>query len=279
MSIIPILYVSESLLRPTAVHISTATGESIGVYGEIVIDLDIKQLRRSFNWTFIVADVCTPLLSNDFLCNFGLVIDCRNKSLHDNITQCSIKGDVISSNVSYIINNLSHLPDPVQPLFQKFPSLLSSAKPLANNNVSNASNVCHYIDTGSSPPTFAKCRPLAPDKYTATKEAFKQLLDMGIVQPSKSPWASPIHLVPKPKPGEWRVCGDFRQLNSLTKPDKYPLPHISSVSLKLHRKRVFSKIDLLKAYHQIPMNPSDVEKTAVTTPFGLFEYLYMPYGL
>ena len=70
MSIIPILYVSESLLRPTAVHISTATGESIGVYGEIVIGLDIKQLRRSFKWTFIVADVCTPLLGNDFLCNF-----------------------------------------------------------------------------------------------------------------------------------------------------------------------------------------------------------------
>ena len=266
------------MLQPTAVVISTATGEKIPVHGETVLDIIIEPLRRSFKWTFIVAEVCKPLLGNDFLCNFGLVIDCKNNCLHDNITQCFAKGDILSADISYVVNNLTHLPEQVQQLFNAYPLLLSSSNPSTENTLLN-SNVCHFIDTGSSPPTFAKCRPLAPDKYAAAKETFKQLLDMGIVQPSKSPWASPIHLVPKQNTGEWRVCGDFRQLNVETKPDKYPLPHISSVSLKLHKKCVFSKIDLLKAYHQVPMNPSDVEKTAVITPFGLFEYLYMPYGL
>ena len=76
------------MLQPTAVVISTATGEKIPVHGETILDIIIEPLRRSFKWTFIVAEVYKPLLGNDFLCNFGLVIDCKNNCLHDNITQC-----------------------------------------------------------------------------------------------------------------------------------------------------------------------------------------------
>jgi hypothetical protein len=85
-------------------------------------------------------------------------------------------------------------------------------------------------------------------------------------------------MVPKPD-GSWRPCGDYRRLNLATVHDRYPLPSILDLSAKLHGCKVFSCVDLIKGYHQVPMAPGDVAKTAIITPFGLWEYLFMPFGL
>ena len=76
--------------------------------------------------------------------------------------------------------------------------------------------------------------------------------------------------------GSWRPCGDFRRLNLVTEPDVYTLPNMLDFATKAAG---CTKIDLRKGYHQIPVNPADMQKTAITTPFGLFEYKRMPFGL
>lgn len=85
-------------------------------------------------------------------------------------------------------------------------------------------------------------------------------------------------MVPKPG-GLWRPCGDYRQLNASSKDDRYPLPHIQDFTVGLAGCNIFSKIDLVRGYHQIPMAQSSIAKTAVVTPFGLWEFLRVPFGL
>jgi hypothetical protein len=73
--------------------------------------------------------------------------------------------------------------------------------------------------------------------------------------------------------GSWRPCGDFHRLNLVTEPDTYPLPNMLDFAYKVAGCKIFSKVELCNGYHQIPMHSTDVPKTAVATPFGLFKFL------
>nr|VZI15886.1 unnamed protein product [Spirometra erinaceieuropaei] len=86
-------------------------------------------------------------------------------------------------------------------------------------------------------------------------------------------------MVPKVTSGDWAPCGDYRALNSVTIPERYLVPHLQNFAGTLFGQAVFSKIEPVWAFPQISVVPEDIPKTAVTTPFGLFEFIRMPFGL
>ena len=270
------------LAGPNAWKLQAANGSDIDCFG--LSDQNVCIGDRTFYFTFIVADVTQPILGADFLAQNALAPNHRDGNLIDlndfstilfnpddqHKTQPS--ADCKSSRITDI-NFVDQQNDPYYQLLDNYPSL--SDPSFKAKEVSHG--IKHYIPTACNP-IQSKARKLAPDKLEIAKQEFEKLEKLGICVRGKSEWASPLMVAPKPG-GGWRVCGDYRRLNNETPDDKYPVKSISDFNANLAGKKIFSKIDLLKGYHQIPVAKDDIPKTAVITPFGLFLFPRTPFGL
>ncbi|UYV63260.1 hypothetical protein LAZ67_2003567 [Cordylochernes scorpioides] len=216
--------------RPSHRQLFAANGSIIHTYGERHLELDLG-LGRLFRWPFIIADVGVSIIGADFLRHYGLTVDLRNHRLSDPVSSLHSIGQVSPSPAVSI--HLTIANSPYSRILRQFPEL-------------------------TRPPDCSKTAttPPPPDKLAAAKKEFAFMMEKGICRPSKSPWASPLHLVPK-KDGSLRPCGDYRKLSAATVPDRYPVPNIMDFASHLH----------------------DIPKTAVITPFGLFEFPRMSFGL
>ena len=136
----------------------------------------------------------------------------------------------------------------------------------------------HRINTQDAQPIALPLRRIAWIEKDKIKQEIDKMRQQGIIEDSESPWCSPPVLVRK-KDGSVRFCIDYRRLNEVTVPDKYPLPRIDDVLDALSQGHYFSVIDLKSGYWQIPMHKSDAEKTAFRTYEGLYQFTVMPFGL
>jgi len=138
--------------------------------------------------------------------------------------------------------------------------------------------VQHDIDTGDTRPIRTPLRRLSPTKIREQEVKIAEMLRGGQIEASDSPWSSPTVLVKK-KDGTMRFCVDYRRLNCATKKDAFPLPPINDSLSMLANQRWFSTLDLASGYWQVGMTQRAKERSAFSTPAGLFQFRVMPFGL
>ena len=134
------------------------------------------------------------------------------------------------------------------------------------------------IETGPALPSSSPPYYLAHARKPIVQEDIKEILHDGTIQPSHSPWAAPMVLVPK-KNGTLRICIDYRKLNAVTRPDPFPISRIDDLLDGMSSAKFITTLDLARRYWQVLVDPASREKTAFSTNFGKYEFWIMPFGM
>lgn len=256
----------------THVKLSAANGTNIKILGTLSSNITLG-LPSIFNWSFFVADIDHALIGADFLSEFGLLVDLKRCRLIDANNLTSTKGSYANSTFPEVHLVVAELDPRVSKILQDCQELVKPPNFLARRK----HNVRHPIETKGGP-VHTKPRRLRPDILAKAKTEVEELVRLGVFRPSRSDWSSAVVIKPKTD-GSLRICGDYRALNSITVKDDYPMPNIADATGNLSGAKIFSNIDLVRAYYNIHVDEADQHKTALSFPFGLYEHITMPMGL
>lgn len=264
----------EQLKRHCKLHTSSvqscsvANGDSCEVIGSVLIPIQLRDTVKLFEVLVVPSLPHSLILGVDFWVTMQIIPDLNSGEWH-------FRKDC---NEEYRVNAL-----------EEFEHLSLSEKRQLNELVERTfskmgdrlgcTNLVEHVITTNSAPIKQRHYPLSPALQVQVNKEVEKMLADDIIEPSNSPWASPIVLVKKPD-GSYRFCVNYKKLNEVSLPDAYPLPFISSTLDKLREAKYLSTIDIKSAYWQIPVAKESRPLTAFVVPTrGLFQFKRMPFGL
>jgi hypothetical protein len=219
----------------------------------------------------VIVGMATPLTSTT---SISTIFDSQTKEKVD-----ENQTDSLTSIGEQNINNLlSHIQDPfrlkdLQVMLRKHHQLFDTSKVTIADTP-----IAHVICTGDNPPTASRPYPQTIEKQNATFDIIQQMLKNKQIRASRSQYSAPVLLIKK-RDGTYRFVIDYRKLNNITIPDRYPLPNIEQSIQIVGGHQYYSKLDLRAGYFQIPIREEDKHKTAFITVHGLFEFNVLAQGL
>lgn len=249
-------------------NVTTADGTPQDVLGYISVPITLNNVTKIMKILIIPSLNHSFILGVDFLKNFQINVNFNDLSYHSPIsTLCTVN----------TIQSVQDLSSTENKALEKVTKMFCEIAP--TDRLGRTSLISHSIDTGDAKPIRQRQYPLSPAMQQHLNTEIDEMLKMGVIQPSKSPWCSPLWLVEK-RSGEYRVCFDGRKLNSVTIDDSYPMPLIDCILNKLRDAKFLTSIDLKNAFFQIPLDIDSRPKTAFAVyGKGLFEFCVMPFGL
>lgn len=262
-----------------------ANGQCLPILGRVQLPLRFSNslfITQSFE---VISEIIHPfILGSNFITNPDNQIQinfsegtltCRGEELH--LQTMNKNTSNLKTDPSLIQNTLAtaklteiqkmNLND----LFCEYPEVFTIKKGTTNW-------AQHHIRVTTEIPISKPGYPLTENERKIMEPLLQEMLRDGIIRPSFSPYASPAFLVAK-KTGDHRIVCNFRALNAITVKDPYPLPRIDSIVDIVGHPQYITALDLASGFHQVNMDPKDIEKTAFVTPFGKFENIKMPFGL
>lgn len=247
--------------------ITVANGDVCSSLGTVMLPFMVGKKTRLLKVLIVPAVHHTLILGTDFWKKLGIVPDLR-------------KGEWIFSPEADVasISDKQGTRELTAEQRRQLEQLVEEFKPPPDKKFSQTTLVEHVIRT-TAEPIKQRYYPVSPVVQKRIDHEIDKMLADGVIEPSDSPWSSPILLVAK-KNGEQRLCVDFRKLNQVSKKDAYPLPYVSHFLDKLGNAIYLSTIDLKSAFWQIALSKGSRQYTAFTVPGrGLFQFRSMPFGL
>ena len=283
---------AERTVKKSSHYQATAiNGSGIEIIGSTRIPVSFNGDTVEHN--FLIADLDTPIIGRDFLLKIKGNVRHDNwldYSLNNKPRSCPLVLEDQSSKMreelsqvigSVVVDDLSITSDPpTDTSAQPHPKLTTILEHYDDvfEGIGYTELTEHRIELKEDTIINSKPFPVPHAYREEVRKMIKDMLDQGIIEPSKSEWSSPMVVVKK-KDESLRIAIDYRKINAISKTDAFPTPRIDEIINGLHNAQWFTKLDFRSGYYQIPMRKSDRDKTAFQFDNQQYQFKRMPFGL